>query len=420
MPLLAPRAVPAALAALLLAALIALAAALPDATRGQGRQATTTLFSRALDGGTPNGPSTNPVISGDLRYSQIVAFESEASDLVANDSNGFQDVFAVRRSGSFGDTGSEWRAGATQLVSRGRGGPANGPSFDPSTDGGPATRAKCVAFLSDASNIADGDTNGQTDAFVARAPRFAPVRVSLPGNRQATGDTTKVAVSGDCSRAAFVTGGKLYVRTGTSTKSIKTTSNPADPQFDSGDTNALVFGAKGGVYLLNPGASKGSQIAKGRNPAYINRKRGGRAQRWVVYEKDKGGFSQIAYRQLGGGERLATTWRGKAGNGDSRDPSIFNAGFNMAFSSAASNLPIKTSGETGDSNGRRDGYFFTRTEKFNPPVTAIETLNGSGDQFRAGADNISTSYYRNYVVFDSAGNDVDGPPQVYLRYLGGI
>jgi hypothetical protein len=414
------RAVPAVLGALTLAALCVLAAALPEPSHAQ-RQATTTLFSRSLDGGTPNGPSTNPVISGDLRYSQIIAFESEASDLVAGDANGLKDVFAVRRAGSFRDDGSVWKPGRTQLVSRGRGGPANGPSFDPSTDGNAKNRARCVAFLSDASNLVSGDTNKQTDAFLAKATKFTPVRVSLPGNRQSSADTTQVAVSGDCSRVAFVTGGKLYVRTGSTTRRISTKSNPADPMFDSGDTNALVFGAAGDVYLLNEGSTRPSRIVKGgRNPAYINRRRLGKPERWVVYEKDSGGFSQIAYRRLGGGESFATRWGGNVGNGDSRDPTIFNSGFNMAFSSDASNLPIKSSGALGDRNGLRDAYFFTRTDKFDPPVTILESVDSSTGQLRAGSQNVSTSYYRNYVVFDSAGDNVGGVPQIYLRYLGGI
>lgn len=361
------------------------------------------------------------MISGDLRYSQIIAFESDASDLVSGDDNGLKDVFAVRRAGSFGDTGSEWTPGTTQLVSRGRGGAANGPSFDPSTDGNAKNRARCVAFLSDASNLVSGDTNGRTDAFLAKAPKFKPVRVSLPGNRQSKADTAEVAVSGDCSRVAFVTGGKLFVRTGSSTKAISTKTNPADPRYDSGDTNALVFGASGDVHLLNEGSTRPSRIVKGgRNPAYINRRRQGRAERWVVYEKDRGGFSQIAYRRLGGSERYATAWSGDLGNGDSRDPTIFNSGFNMAFTSDASNLPIKSSGQLGDRNGRRDAYFFTRTEKFDPPVTILESVDSLTHPLRAGADNVSTSYYRNYVVFDSAANSLGGAPQIYLRYLGGI
>ena len=418
-----PHARFAALSAVLVCALIAVAAALPQDSIGQKRTATTTLFSVAADGGTPNGPSTNPYISADLRFAQIVTFESEASDLVSGDTNGMKDVFAVRRAGTFADTGSEWKRGTTQLVSRGRGGqPANGPSFDPTADGNAQNRARCVAFLSDASNLVSGDTNGKTDAFLAKAPNFTPTRVSLPSNRQSSTNTTHVAVSGDCSRTAFVTAGKLFVRKGTSTKQIPTKASPADPAYDVGDTNSLVYGAAGGVYLLADGASRPARVVKGgRNPGYINRRRSGKVERWVIYEVDRGGFSQIAYRRIGGGEQIATTWRGDLGNGDSRDPSIFNSGFNMAFSTHATNLPIKANGETGDRNGGvRDAYFYTRTEKFDPPVTIVESVDSNTRQFVTGGDNVSTSYYRNYVVFDSAANDPGGARHVYMRYLGGI
>ena len=413
---LAPRAVPAALGAVTLIVLIALAAALPSTSVGQ-RTASVALFSRAADGGTPNGPSTNPVISGDIRYAQIIAFESEASDLVSGDTNGQKDVFAVRRAGSFNDSGSVWRPGNTQLVSRGVDGPANGPSYDPSTDGNVPNRAKCVAFLSDASNLVAGDTNNQTDAFVARSPNFTPQRVSLPGNAQSAEDTTKVAVSGDCKNIAFVTGASLYVRTGTKTKRISTQTAPADPQYDSGETNTLVFGTSAGIYLLKPGSTKPSRIVKkGRNPAYIQRRRQGKIRRYVTYEVDRNGRSQIGYRALGGGERIISARRKSRGNGDSREPTIFNAGFNVAFVSDASNLSIKSSGATGDKNGQRDAYFFSDTVD----ATILESVFTSGDQMMAGSRNVSTAYYRNYVVFDSAGNDIGGPAQIYLRYLGGI
>src|SRR5688500_14309399 len=89
------------------------------ATPAGAQEQTTTLISRAADGGTPNGPSTNAVISGDRRYARIVAFESEASDLVRGDGNGQKDVFAVRRSGSVNNTGTPWSGGDAILLSRG-------------------------------------------------------------------------------------------------------------------------------------------------------------------------------------------------------------------------------------------------------------------------------------------------------------
>src|SRR5947199_84248 len=106
-----------------------------------------------------------------------------------------------------------WSIGGTSLISRTGGhGPANGPSFSASIDGAFHSSPTCVGFLSAASNIAAGDTNGQVDAFVARiSGNGRPRRVSLPGGRQTSNPTTAVAVSGNCKSIAFVTGGKMYV-----------------------------------------------------------------------------------------------------------------------------------------------------------------------------------------------------------------
>lgn len=402
-------------AAGLLAATVGLSLAIgPGDSAGQGRNTTTTLLSRALDGGTPNGPSTNPAISGDLRYARIVAFESEASDLVSGDTNGQKDVFAIRRAGSFGNNGSAWRPGRTQLVSQGRDGqPADGPSFDPAVDGNFPHKATCVAFLSDATNLVADDTNGQTDAFLAKAPNFEPRRVSLPGNQQSAGDTTHVAVSGDCSRTAFVTGGKLYTRVGSSTKALSTAANPADPSFAAFESNHLVFGASGNVYMSNNGTGKPRRLTKGADPAYDHARR----RKVIAYEKTVSRRTQIAFRQLGsGGERYASAYKGKRGNKASRDPVIVNTGYFIGFESDATNLPVKTSGAKGDTNKRTDAYLFTGTRN----VTALESVDSNNDPLRSGGRNPSTAYYRNYVVFESSANSLSAPPQIYLRYLGGI
>src|SRR3954465_7084034 len=130
----------------------------------------THLLSRSMIGGFPNGPSRNPKFSKDGQGTRLAAFESDASDLVAGDTNGKTDVFIVRRGGRFTtNKGEPWQpAGGAELVSVGRdGGPANGPSPKPD----PHRRAldrlpHCVAFTSDASNLVPGDTNGKADAFV--------------------------------------------------------------------------------------------------------------------------------------------------------------------------------------------------------------------------------------------------------------
>src|SRR5438874_9127195 len=82
-------------------ALTSNSAAAPSGTAAANRQQSTQLISRAMGpsgqqagGGLPNGSSTKPVISNDKRYARLIAFESEASNLVPGDINGVKDVFA--------------------------------------------------------------------------------------------------------------------------------------------------------------------------------------------------------------------------------------------------------------------------------------------------------------------------------------
>ena len=63
----------------------------------------TQLLSRAADGGFPNGPSRNGVLSQDGRVARTAAFESDASNIVAGDSNGLTDVFVVDRTAGYSE-----------------------------------------------------------------------------------------------------------------------------------------------------------------------------------------------------------------------------------------------------------------------------------------------------------------------------
>lgn len=84
------------------------------------------------------------------RDGRFVAVGSDAANLVAGDSNGFTDVYLVDRN-----------TGARSLVSQAGGTPANGRSVTPavSNDG------RYVAFVSEASNLVPGDSNGVPDVF---------------------------------------------------------------------------------------------------------------------------------------------------------------------------------------------------------------------------------------------------------------
>ncbi len=117
-----------------------------DLDTGQTEQLTTDLA-----GGPTNGASYRPDLSDD---GNIVAFDSLASDLVANDTNNRSDVFVIDRS-----------AGTVERVSvRSNGAQGNNDSYL----GGISGDGKTVAFDSHATNLVWGDTNGTGDAFLHR------------------------------------------------------------------------------------------------------------------------------------------------------------------------------------------------------------------------------------------------------------
>src|SRR5205814_8121366 len=125
---------------------------------------TTSLLSVNVSGtGGGNGHSISPVISADGRF---VAFESAASNLVADDANNVSDIFL-----------RDLLTNTTSLVSVNRAGtgPGNGASTSPliSADG------RYVAFVSAATDLVDNDTNAATDVFVHDLQNGTTTLVSL-------------------------------------------------------------------------------------------------------------------------------------------------------------------------------------------------------------------------------------------------
>lgn len=417
---------------ILVAAATVAALAMP-ATSGASRRAdlqSTALISRSMDGKMPNGASTHPVISGDKRYARAIAFESDASNLVRGDKNGFRDVFAVLRAGRIDNLGARWIPGRTVMVSRTASGrPSNGPSFAPSIDGGFDRRPSCVAFLSSASNLVGGDTNGVDDAFVTRLRRNRKPRRLLPGGHQAVAPVTAVTVSQDCKAVAFVSGGKLYVkRGGGKPRLVRVAGVAADPSFSTGRRRDLVFGAASGVYLLPQNGRRARLVAPGgSNPVYNDIVR-----RVVAYERPVGGHMQIAARDIGRGERIISSRGGDLGNADSRDPVIGNTGHYITFETDASNLGVNANRRAGDENGMPDVYLYTDVRK----ITLVQSVVEKALPMDRGGQHPAMSFYANYILFDATlplnGPAADvlrtlvtpgaalGTPQIYMRYLGPV
>ena len=117
--------------------------------------AQTTRVSVSSAGMQGNSASYNPSISSDGR---IVAFESEADNLVDGDTNG--DVNSYRSTDIFIHDRQTVQTSRVSVSSAGI--QANGISFSPSI----SSDGRFVAFDSDADNLVVGDSNNSVDVFV--------------------------------------------------------------------------------------------------------------------------------------------------------------------------------------------------------------------------------------------------------------
>jgi len=144
--------------------------------------------------GQPDGDAEDPAISAD---GSVVAFRSAASNLVAGDGNGHDDIFVYDRN-----------ADRTERVSvAGDGAESVTHSFQPSI----SADGRLVAFASPDTNITPGDTNNVIDIFVHDRRTGVTKRVSFREGSVASGgsgdDSFAPSISGDGCFVAFETGG---------------------------------------------------------------------------------------------------------------------------------------------------------------------------------------------------------------------
>lgn len=137
----------------------------------------TTIISKSLNGQRANNSSINPSISSNGLF---VAFESEASNLVENDTNEKADIFVYNII-----------SGITKRISiSSKGIQANQNSHSPSI----SENGRFIAFVSGASNLVSDDSNGVSDIFMHDIETGITIRASISDE-----DTTSFSISGNVS-----------------------------------------------------------------------------------------------------------------------------------------------------------------------------------------------------------------------------
>lgn len=139
----------------------------------------TRRVSVTTDGTQGDGRSWSPAMSASGRF---IAFSSASTNLVPGDTNGTEDVFV-----------HDLITGQTSRVSvAGTGKQAIGHSGTPAI----SATGRFVAFVSQATNLVSGDTNGHQDVFVHDRDTGRTVRVSTAsGGTQANGEAHRPAIS---------------------------------------------------------------------------------------------------------------------------------------------------------------------------------------------------------------------------------
>lgn len=312
---------------------------------------TTERVSVSNSGAQANGPSQTrgmaPAISDN---GEIVAFYSDASNLVPNDNNGTTDVFVRDR-----------QAGTTTLVSVNLSGTSgNRPSMLPSI----SADGRFVAFQSAASDLVPGDTNSATDIFIRDLQAGTTERLC---GVQPNGSSFSPSISGDGNFVAFVSA-----------------ATNLDPNVTPGMLNIFVCDrAAGTVKSVSvsstgvPGNGDSMTPAISFDGSFVAFK----SESDNLVPNDTNGVVDVFLhdRVAGTTERISVSFSGGNANEVSFPPAISDDGRFVAFGSAATNLVPN------DANGAADVFVRDRQNG----VTLLADLAPNGQQANGGTPDVA-------------------------------
>lgn len=317
------------------------------------RQAATTTLVSVSSAGTPAYfESHEGVISGDGRY---VAFSSLTTDVVPGDTNDTSDVFVHDR-----------QTGTTKRVSIATGGvQADHESYGATISGD----GRYISFMSTATNLVAGDTNGQMDVFLHDQVSGVTTRTSVAtGGAQGNGLSMLPAISADGRRVAF----NSY-----STNLVPGDTNQALDVFihdrTTGDTvraSVATDGAQANNFCYGPKVS--------RDGRYVTLESA--ATNLVAGDTNRASDVFVHDQTTGATTRVNVSTAGSQANIDSQtsaEPAISEDGRYVAFVSLANNLVA------GDTNNPDPASLtgldvFVRDRLAAVPPTPFGDFNGDG------------------------------------------
>lgn len=318
-----------------------------------------------------NGASSQGSISADGRY---VAFRSAASNLVAGDNNGFDDIFVRDRF-----LGTTTRVSVSTSGTEGNAA-SQAPAISNKNVGGPF-----VVFSSTATNLVGTDSNNASDIFVRDLSANTTTLVSSNSAQinSASGGSFDPAITFDGAQIAFSTaatdilsptlnGQRQIVRIARATPS----------------TRVLVSQSAGGTQA-NGACYEPSLSSDGTKIAYFTLANN-------LGPTDSNGFFDVYLRDTTANtvSRVSVDSGGGESNGHSGFPSLSNDGLVVAFASLATDLVAS------DTNGVFD--VFSRAAG----VTSRASVSTAGTQADVDCDLPAISLDGRYVAFRSAATNL--------------
>lgn len=318
-------------------------------------------------GNKGNNTNHNVAISGDGKYT---AFESSASNLVANDTNSSRDIF-VRDNANNTTTRVSVSSSGTE---------GNSDSIEPAI----SYSGRYVVYASYASNLVSGDTNGRYDIFLYDMQTGATTLISKTtsgtlGNQSSTypdisADGRYIAFNSfatnlDSSISTWSGYQQVFV-VDTTNGILKTVSVNASGSVGNWNSNAPSMSCDGGIIAFDTGATN-------------------------LFNNDTNGYTDIiiANRVNGSTDLSSIT---SSGNSDSASPKVSCNGNYVAFGSGATNLI------SGITNNTQNIFRYSRMDQ----STELISISSSGVQANDISQRPSISDDGRYIAFDSNANNL--------------